>query len=141
MHLTFEQANLDHAPYFGKAFSEVEDQASADLMQVIFEDEIRHVRFGSRWLKKWQPEGMSMFETYAQHCAGGRSPFRAKGLGYQKEARLAAGLDADFVSRLEAWETDRSPSTSETSPTRPRPAFSPGYCWVWRWPPSARPRV
>lgn len=106
MHLTFEQANLDHAPYFGKAFSEVEDHASADLMQVIFEDEIRHVRFGSRWLKKWQPEGASMFETYAQHCSGGRSPFRAKGLDYQKDARLAAGLDDDFVSRLEAWQTD-----------------------------------
>lgn len=106
MHLTFEQANLDHAPYFGHAFEQVEDHESAELMKVIFEDEIRHVRFGSRWLKKWTPEGESMFESYAKHCSGGRSPFRAKGFEFQKEARLAAGLDEDFITKLEAWNVD-----------------------------------
>lgn len=106
MHLTFEQANLDHAPYFGRAFEEVEDFASAELMKVIFEDEIRHVRFGGKWLKKWSPEGQSTFDTYLQHCSGGRSPFRAKGFEFQREARQAAGLDGDFISKLEAWNSD-----------------------------------
>lgn len=104
MHLTFEQANLDHAPFYRKVFEGVDDQKSADLMQVIFEDEIRHVRFGSHWLKKMQPEGKTMFETYAAHCSAGRSPARARGLEFLPEGRREAGLDEDFIRQLEAFE-------------------------------------
>jgi uncharacterized ferritin-like protein (DUF455 family) len=106
MHLTFEQANLDHAPYFSRLFREVEDQASADLMQVIFQDEIRHVRFGSRWLQNLLPAGSTMFETYAAHCSQTNSPFRAKGPEFQHQARLQAGLDVSFINSLRAWEAD-----------------------------------
>lgn len=104
MHLTFEQANLDHAPYFSKLFRQVDDEPSADLMQLIFEDEMRHVNFGTRWLKHYQPEDQSMFEVYAEHCSEINSPFRAKGPEFQEEARLKAGLDQDFIRSLKAWE-------------------------------------
>lgn len=107
MHLTFEQANLDHAPYFARLFREVEDTASADLMQRIFEDEIRHVRFGSRWLKTYQPEDVTLFEVYVQHCTEFNPPARAKGRDFQQEARLQAGLDEEFIRSLQAWEGER----------------------------------
>lgn len=104
MHLTFEQANLDHAPYFARGFAEVDDLESAQLMQTIFEDEIRHVRFGSRWLKHYQPAGKSMFEVFAEHCSAKSPPVRAKGFEFQREARLQAGLDEDFIRALQAAE-------------------------------------
>ena len=108
MHLTFEQANLDHAPHFGRLFREAGDQASADLMQRIFEDEIRHVRFGSRWLKEMQPGDESLFETYRNHCTPGTPPARAKGPEFQEEARYAAGLDLDFVTSLKSLGSHRT---------------------------------
>lgn len=104
MHLTFEQSNLDHAPYYGRLFREVEDHASADLMKIIFEDEIRHVRFGTRWLKHYQDQGMDLFDAYAAHCTSGNQPIRAKGPEFQEEARFKAGLDAEYVARLRAYE-------------------------------------
>lgn len=103
MHLTFEQANLDHAPYFGRLFQEAGDSESASLMQTIFDDEVRHVRFGTRWLKHYQPEGSTAFETFAQHCSGPFPPGRAVGQVFQEEARRKAGLDEDFIRSLLAW--------------------------------------
>jgi uncharacterized ferritin-like protein (DUF455 family) len=100
MHLTFEQSNLDHAPFFGRLFREVEDHASADLMKVIFEDEIRHVRFGSRWLKHYTPPETSLFEMYAAHCSLGNPPARAIGPEFQEQARRLAGLDEEFICNL-----------------------------------------
>ncbi|MBN9419922.1 MAG: DUF455 family protein [Candidatus Eremiobacteraeota bacterium] len=100
MHLTFEQSNLDHAPFYGRLFQEAGDEASAALMQTIFEDEIHHVRFGARWLKHYQPEGQSLFQTFSQHCAEINPPARGKGLEFQEEARRAAGLDDDFIQAM-----------------------------------------
>jgi uncharacterized ferritin-like protein (DUF455 family) len=52
MSLTFEMANLDFAPLYGKSFAKFGDSSSADLMAQIEKDEIHHVSFGWRWLQK-----------------------------------------------------------------------------------------
>lgn len=104
MHLTFEQANLDHAPYFARLFEEVEDQPSAELMQLIFEDEQRHVTFGSRWLKHYQPHDKSLFQAFVDNCTPSHEPGRARGPDFQVEARRRCGLDEDFIRSLRAWE-------------------------------------
>jgi uncharacterized ferritin-like protein (DUF455 family) len=103
MHLTFEQSNLDHAPYYGRLFRQAEDEASADLMKVIFEDEIQHVRFGSRWLKQYKQPEESAFEAFVRHCGTINPPDRAKGVEFQEQARRDAGLDDDFINSLRAW--------------------------------------
>lgn len=100
MHLTFEQSNLDHAPFYGKLFQEAGDLDSAGLMQTIFEDEIHHVRFGARWLKHYQPEEKTLFETFTEHCSLINPPARGKGFVFQAEARKAAGLDEDFIQAM-----------------------------------------
>ena len=102
MHLTFEQSNLDHAPYYGRLFREADDVASAELMRQIFEDEIQHVRFGSRWLKHYQPAGTSLFDVFASHCTSINPPERAMGAEFQEQARRDAGLDDDFIRALRA---------------------------------------
>lgn len=106
MHLTFEQANLDHAPYFGRLFEQVGDHESAALMETIFRDEIRHVRFGSKWLKELKADDQSLFQAYSSHCTPHNGPFRAKGPGFQEEARKQAGLDDDFIATLLAVQSD-----------------------------------
>lgn len=104
MHLTFEQANLDHAPYYARLFHQVEDQASAQLMEVIFQDELGHVGFGAHWLKHYKPAEQSLFEAFTQHSTSHNSPLRARGPEFQEAARLKAGLDQDFVQRLCRYE-------------------------------------
>tara|TARA_B100000609_G_scaffold175108_1_gene152221 strand:+ start:50620 stop:51441 length:822 start_codon:yes stop_codon:yes gene_type:complete len=103
MHLTFEQANLDHAPYFKAAFERVGDEGSAALMQRIFEDEIMHVRFGGRWLKHFTPEDMKTFDMYLASLSPHNQAFRAKGHDFNADARRDAGLDEDFIIRLHEY--------------------------------------
>lgn len=103
MHLTFEQSNLDHAPFYGRLFREAGDEESARLMQQIFEDEIQHVRFGARWLKQLGPADCSAFDTFARHCTVSNPVERARGLEYQEDARRQAGLDEDFIRSLREW--------------------------------------
>ncbi|MBT9585009.1 DUF455 family protein [bacterium] len=105
MHLTFEQSNLDHAPYYAKRFREVDDFESSQLMQQIFEDEIHHVRFGSCWLKHYQPPDTPLFELFASHCTLTNPPSRAMGAEFQEQARRDAGLDDEFIRSLRAWQS------------------------------------
>jgi uncharacterized ferritin-like protein (DUF455 family) len=104
MHLTFEQANLDHAPFYARQFRSVEDEESAKLMDLIFRDEIRHVGFGTHWLKEYQSEDESLFEAFLQNCSAQNMPDRARGLEFQSEARREAGLDDDFIEAVGAWK-------------------------------------
>ena len=103
MHLTFEQANLDHAPFYAKLFREAGDEASAQLMQIIFDDELGHVGFGSHWLQQLKPAKSSMFETYEARCTEWTPPNRAIGPEFQTQARRQAGLDEDFIRSLQNW--------------------------------------
>ena len=99
MNLTFEQANLDHAPYFADWFRKVGDEASAELLDEIYHDEIQHVGFGARWLREWSEEG-STFETYVASLTFHNEPERARGDDFDEAARKKAGLDDDFVAQM-----------------------------------------
>lgn len=103
MHLTFEQANLDHAPFYARQFRGVEDEESALLMDLIFHDEIKHVHFGSHWLRKYQGQEQSLFEAFVENCSAHNMPDRARGLEFQVEARRQAGLDDDFINAVQNW--------------------------------------
>ncbi len=98
--LVFEGANLDHSLEFAQAFEEAGDTRSAQLMKIIHEDEIEHVRFGIEWLRKFKPEGQSDFDCFASHLHFPLKPAQAKGDQFQLEARLKAGLDEDFIENI-----------------------------------------
>lgn len=99
--LTFEGGNLDRAPRYEALFRAVGDEESAALMRRIFEDEIGHVRFGATWLRRLKDPSRSDFDVFAEHLAWPLRPAKARGPTFCREARLAAGLDPDFVERLE----------------------------------------
>ncbi|HXG48321.1 MAG TPA: DUF455 family protein, partial [Methylomirabilota bacterium] len=52
--LTFEQANLDFAAQFARAFAAAGDGPTADLLERIHRDEIAHVAYGLKWFRRWK---------------------------------------------------------------------------------------
>jgi len=104
--LTFEARNLDHTIEFEQAFLAAGDQRSAALMRRIHEDEIEHVRFGIEWLRKFQTNGADDWTTWTEHLHWPMRPGKSIGNQFQREARLAAGLSAEFVERLQSIDPD-----------------------------------
>ena len=102
MSLTFEMANLDFAPLYGKSFAQAGDEASAALMQQILHDEIAHVSFGWNWLKKLKNEDDSTWDAWEKSLPPTILPCRAKGHIYHEEHRRKAGLPEEWIEKLKA---------------------------------------
>ncbi len=102
--LVFEGANLDHTLAFAAVFDQAGDTRGAAVLRTIHKDEIRHVRFGIEWLRQMKPPGDSDWDTFARHLHWPLRPSKARGEAFQRDARLQAGLEADFVDRLESLE-------------------------------------
>lgn len=100
--LTFEMANLDFAPLYGKSFRHFGDEASASLMDQILRDEIHHVSFGWKWLQRWKGE-RDPWEVWLDHLAPTLTPKRAKGFVLHKEARQKAGISEEWIERLGSY--------------------------------------
>ena len=99
MSLTFEMANLDFAPLYGKSFAHFGDQESADLMGQILRDEIHHVSFGYRWLEKWKNRD-STWDTWISSLSPKLSPKRAKGFVLHEENRKLAGIPEEWIQQI-----------------------------------------
>ncbi|MGL5097099.1 MAG: DUF455 family protein, partial [Planctomycetia bacterium] len=95
--LTFEGGNLDHSLTYGRRFDEVGDLKSGGVMRAIHRDEIGHVAFGLRWLRRLKPAELSDWETYLRHLRGPLKPCDARGVELDVASRKAAGLDDDFL--------------------------------------------
>ncbi len=99
MSLTFEMANLDFAPMYGKSFSNFGDHESAALMAQILKDEIHHVSFGFSWLQKFKGE-LASWDAWTQSQGPLLTPKRAKGFVLMEENRRSAGIPEDWISNL-----------------------------------------
>lgn len=100
--LVFEGGNLDHSLELAEAFDAAGDARSAQLMRIIHHDEIEHVRFGLEWLRRLKPADATDWEAFQQALHYPLRPSKSRGRVFQRQARLDAGMDADFVDRLEA---------------------------------------
>ena len=101
MCLTFENANLDHTLDHAQAARAAGDEATADVLLAVHADELRHVRFGLRWLDACRAPCESRVDAYRRAV---RWPVRAalaRGPVLHREARVAAGLDDEFLELLE----------------------------------------
>lgn len=99
MSLTFEMANLDFAPLYGKSFSHFGDEKSAALMAQILKDEINHVSFGWRWLNRFKGESNS-WDSWVDSLSSKLTPKRAIGFVLMEDNRRHAGIPEDWISRL-----------------------------------------
>ncbi len=105
--LTFEQANLDFCRHFAQAFEQVGDNATSRLLGRIYQDEIGHVAYGLKWFRKWKSPDLSDWEAFCRQLKFPLSPQRAKGPGLNREARLAAGFDEQFVAELNVYSKSK----------------------------------
>ena len=101
--LTFEQANLDFAGHYGKSLATVGDAGSARLLEKIYRDEIGHVAYGLKWFRRWKNPGESDWDAFCRTLKFPLSPQRAKGFSLNVAGRKAAGLDDDFIARLNTY--------------------------------------
>ncbi len=99
--LTFEMANLDFAPFYGAVFAENGDTLSSQLMEGIFEDEIAHVSFGCRWLKKFKDPSALNWKTWKESLPPLLLPSRARGPQFFADHRRLAGVDEEWIKYLE----------------------------------------
>jgi uncharacterized ferritin-like protein (DUF455 family) len=99
MSLTFEMANLDFAPLYGRSFAAFGDDLSAALMAQILKDEINHVSFGFRWLNKFKGENPS-WNSWIENLSPKIAPKRAKGFVVMEENRRKAGIPDDWIEQL-----------------------------------------
>lgn len=101
MSLTFEMANLDFAPIYGKSFMHFGDQESAELMAIILRDEISHVRFGLNWLQRMKDTSKSDWDAWEQTLASTLlTPKRAKGFYIHESPRQQAGIPQEWIDKL-----------------------------------------
>ena len=107
MSLTFEQANLDFAAYYRDVFRKIGDSESADIMDIVYREEIGHVKSGLNWFEELRPGDGSLFDEYKNSLAPPLSPSRAKGKVFRVDARLAAGFDNSFIESLKLFSDDK----------------------------------
>ncbi len=104
--LTFEQANLDYSLQYAGIMKAAGDNKSAAILNQIYKDEIRHVNYGLKWFRRWKKADEDDWTAFKRSLSFPLSPRRAKGSGSRinREGRLAAGLDEEFISELEVFE-------------------------------------
>lgn len=101
MCLTFENANLDFCGDYAAAARTIGDDAMADAIDQVHADEIRHVRFGWVWLRRFAADD-DPWQAYLKHVRYPLGPRRARGARFDREARRRAGLDDAFIDALAA---------------------------------------
>lgn len=106
MALTFENANLDHTTELADAARRAGDPKTAAVIERVHRDEIDHVAFGWRWLTHFKAEDASAWDTYRSSLDWPLRPAKARGRRFHRSGRRAAGLDDEFIDRLEAAPLD-----------------------------------
>ncbi len=104
MSLTFEMANLDFAPMYGKSFLHHGDENSAQLMATILKDEISHVSFGWNWLKKLKNPNANEWDAWESTLSTTLlTPKRAKGFVLHEAHRGKAGIPQEWINKLKSF--------------------------------------
>jgi uncharacterized ferritin-like protein (DUF455 family) len=99
MSLTFEMANLDFAPLYGRSFAASGDEKSAALMAQILKDEINHVSFGYRWLNRLKGEEPA-WDAWIGNLSPKLGVKRAKGFCVMEENRREAGIPEEWIKKI-----------------------------------------
>lgn len=97
--LVLEARGLDVTPGMIEKLTQAEDHASADILKIIYKEEIAHVATGMRWFsyvaekRSLDPESF-FHELVRQYFKGRVKP------PFNREAREKAGFPASFYSEL-----------------------------------------
>ena len=116
MSLSLEGANLDFATLYSKIFEINGDTESARIMDIIYKDELSHVKRGVRVLQKNKNPEESDWEHYSQNLVFPFTPRRAKGYFYFPETRKKVGFSDEFIQNLAEYKDEFSNRKKEVIP-------------------------
>lgn len=105
MSLTFEAANLDFAQYYAKIFRSFGDERTANVLDIVLEDEISHVALGSFWMKKWR-EDKNLWDYYLESLPWPLTPARSRGIDFDPGLHARAIGDEHFIASLISYDDD-----------------------------------
>lgn len=98
--LTFEQANLDFCHYYQEVFLEIGDSTTAEILKIVYEDEIKHVARGKVEMERTGGTVKNLWDYYCMVLPIPLTPARAKGILFDKEGRQKAGLGDQYIKAL-----------------------------------------
>lgn len=116
MGLTFEQANLDFTLLYRDGFRAAGDEPSAQVLQRVHDEEIRHVRVAMHWLRRLKDPARSEVDTYQAAVPFPLSAARAKGRRFDIAARHRAGLPDAFIAFVRAARPYEPPAERPPRP-------------------------
>jgi uncharacterized ferritin-like protein (DUF455 family) len=104
MGMGLEAANLDHAARFAIRFRSAGDLEAARIEELVHEEEIPHVRFGTHWFERFTASEAETprFERWRDHLPPPLSPLVMRGAPLDRVGRARAGADDAFLAALEA---------------------------------------
>lgn len=107
MALTFEQANLDFAIFYQRAFAKIGDGETVAILERVLEDEVGHVRRGLQQFDRARPKRSGLWQEYVAMLPPGLDAIRAKGPVFFAEVRRRAGFPNDFIESLRHYRRSR----------------------------------
>ncbi|MEZ4301032.1 MAG: DUF455 family protein [Polyangiaceae bacterium] len=140
MGVGFEGANLDHTARFAERFRAAGDERGARLQEVVGAEEVPHVRFAMRWLRRFtrgasgaiaagdgggsrdasgardaggvrDARGAGVdFSLWVRHLPPPLSPILMRGKPLDRERRRQSGFSEPFLAELVAW-SERPPGS------------------------------
>ncbi|MCY3000440.1 MAG: DUF455 family protein [Planctomycetota bacterium] len=99
--LGLEGANLEHAARYAAAFRQIGDARSAAVLEQVEREEITHVAFARHWFERFTGAPLD-YERWKAALPPPLSPAILRGKPLNLAARRRAGLDEQFLARLEA---------------------------------------
>lgn len=103
MSLTFEAANLDFAQYYREIFKSLGDEKTANVLDIVLQDEISHVAFGSHWMKRWRQDE-TLWKYYLESLPWPLTPARSRGIGFDLDLHAKAMSDDSFIQELKKFD-------------------------------------
>jgi len=99
--LGLEGANLEHSARFAPLFRAAGDERSAEVLERIEREEIGHVAFAVLWFERLSGAPMD-YARWKACLPKPLSPAVLQGKPLNREARVRAGLNEEFLRQLEA---------------------------------------
>ena len=116
MSLSLEGANLDFATLYGKVFELHGDLESSKLMNIIYREEIAHVKRGLKVVHHKKIDTESDWDFYSKIIQHPFTPRRAKGYFYFPHTREKVGFSEEFIQKLGEYKDEFSNRKKEVIP-------------------------
>lgn len=107
MSMTFEQANIDYALFYKELMLKLNDYQTANILEIVYQEEIGHVKHGVTWFNRWRDHSETEWESYMKSLELPLTPARAKGIIFDINARKSSGLSDDYINELSVFSSSK----------------------------------